>query len=702
MTLRQPLLHDLVVTVAAPAVCLAGRDGQIRDTGVQGVFCGDVRVLARAVVTVDGAEPEPIAHGVDGAGAEHTVGLLRDHGDPGADPTVWLRRDRTVRSNGMSEVLTLVNRSDRAVEGGLALQVSTDLASVETVKSGAATVAVAPVFGDGGLRWSDSGVRVVLDSPGAEVRPDDRGATLRWPVRLAPRTTTELRWELTVHDDQAVVVAASTMLDRPTVAADDPRLARLLDRALDDLDALLVTEPGHPGDPFAAAGAPWFLTLFGRDSLWTATLLLPVDVRLAGGTLRTLARAQGTRVNPETGEEPGKIPHERRRAETVHGDMSLPALYYGTVDATALWVCLLRDAWRWGLSTTEVRALLPHLHAALGWIRDSGDRDGDGFVEYFDDSGRGLANQGWKDSGDAVRFAGGAIADGPVALAEVQGYVYEALLAGAELLEAFEAGDPAPWRAAATDLERRFREQFWVSDADGRFPALALDGAKKPVDALTSNIGHLLGTGLVSAPESAEIGRRLLARDMACGFGLRTMSSKAGGYSPLSYHCGSVWPHDTAVVVRGLARSGQGDRAAELGVQLLDAADGFDRRLPELFAGLGADEVATPVPYPASCRPQAWAAAASVGLLHTLLGLSVDVPAGVLTLAPPTTARVGALRVRGLAVAGGRLDVDVDRHGRVTHVAAPQAMRVEVATGSEGRSSLPSPGAPRRPATRSR
>jgi glycogen debranching enzyme len=353
--------------------------------------------------------------------------------------------------------------------------------------------------------------------------------------------------------------------------------------------------------------------------------------------------------------------------------MLLPPLYYGTVDATPLWICLLRDAWRWGLPADEVRALLPHLDAALGWIARQ-----DPFVTYHDPSGRGLPNQGWKDSGDAVRFADGRIAEGPIALAEVQGYVHAAALAAAELLKAFGGAGAAQWRAYGTDLAARFRARFWVADADGPFPALALDGSATPVDATTSNIGHLLGTGLLDDAESALVAARLLGADMAGGFGLRTMSRRAGGYSPLSYHCGSVWPHDTAIVARGLSAAGHREGAAALVGQLLAAADGFDRRLPELFAGFGADEVAAPVPYPASCRPQAWSAAAAVEMLRVVLGLAVDVPAGVITLRPPAPGPVGAVAVRGLAVGGGRMDVAVDRAGRVTHVAAPPGFRVDV------------------------
>jgi glycogen debranching enzyme len=669
--MRQPLLHDLAVTLRAPTVCLSGADGQIRDMGTQGVLSGDVRVLGRAVLTVDGVEPETVAHGVDGASAEHFIGLLRGLGDPGADPTVWVRRDRTVRADGISETLTLVNRTETDLAVTLEVAVGADMAPIEIIKSGAAGTPIDMR----GSTWSGSGVHVTLDAPGAAVD----GSRLRWPVAVPARSTASCGYALTVRDGAAIVAGPPATLDRTlTVHADDRRLARLLGRALDDLDALLLTEVGYP-DLFAGAGAPWYLTLFGRDSLWTATLLLPVDVRLAAGTLRTLARAQGQAVDPATGEEPGKIPHERRRAESQYvgdtgGDMTLPALYYGTVDATALWICLLRDAWRWGMPVAEVAELMPNLRAALGWIRDHSDRDGDGFVEYFDDSGRGLANQGWKDSADAVRYASGEIADGPVALVEVQGYAAEAARAGAELLDAF-VGDGAPqWRRYADDMAARFRERFWV---DGH-PGLALDGEKKLVDALTSNIGHLLGTGLLDDAESETVGARLLGPDMASGFGLRTMSSAAGGYNPLSYHCGSVWPHDTAIVMRGLARAGQHGRAAELGRQLLDAAEGFGFRLPELYSGFAAAEVAAPVPYAASCRPQAWSAAAAVALLSALLGLTVDVPAGTITLRPPSPSPVGAVQVRGMAVGGGRLDVDIDRAGTVTHVAVPSGMRVEV------------------------
>ena len=594
---RQPFLHDLAVTLRAPVVCLSGPDGQIRDTGAQGVLAADVRVLSRAVVTVDGVEPVPVSHGVTSASAEHFVGVLPHLGGSWNELPVWLRRDREVLADGMRETFTLVNRSDRDLDVELHLDVDADLAMIATIAMGQPGVGVAP-----------EGVTVTRDLP--------EGG--RWRLAVPARSSTSRTWTLAVRDTGAVVGPPPRLLDRVSTApAGDPRVERLLRRSLDDLDGLLLAEPGS-GDVFAGAGAPWYLTLFGRDALWTATLLLPVDPGVALGTLRTLARLQGTRTDIGTAEQPGKILHERRRATFSLGGMHLPALYYGTIDATALWICLLHEAWRHGVADADVEPLLPHLEAALGWIAEHADRDGDGFAEYVDESGRGLANQGWKDSPDAVRFADGRIAEGPVALVEVQGYHHEAALSGAALLDAFGRPGGDRWRSYAADLRERFRARFWT---DAGLPALALDGHKRPVDAVTSNIGHLLGTGVLDRDEEERVGARLLEPDMSSGYGLRTMSRDAGGYAPLSYHCGSVWPHDTAIVIRGLLRAGQPERAAELARGLLTAAEAFGWRLPELFGGFGADEVAAPVAYPASCRPQAWAAAAAVVVRGALPGM---------------------------------------------------------------------------------
>jgi glycogen debranching enzyme len=282
-------------------------------------------------------------------------------------------------------------------------------------------------------------------------------------------------------------------------------------------------------------------------------------------------------------------------------------------------VCLLADAWRSGMPEAEVRELLPALSRALDWILQHGDSDGDGFLDYVDRTGRGLANQGWKDSGDSIQWRDGSLAEGPIALCEVQAYAYEAVRAGADLLEAFAADaraiaapDPRALRSWAADLRVRFAESFWVETPEGRYPAIALDRHKRPVDTLTSNIGHLLGTGLLDPDEEAHVAALLTGPTMSSGFGIRTMSTQADGYWPLSYHGGSVWTHDTAICAHGMARAGLIAPARAVVEGLLAAAEGFDYRVPELHAGDSAAATSTQVPYPAACRPQAWSAAAAI------------------------------------------------------------------------------------------
>jgi glycogen debranching enzyme len=457
------------------------------------------------------------------------------------------------------------------------------------------------------------------------VRSTPAGLVVEWVAVVPARGSVTVGHDLVATAPDAVVrgVRSPHHWAELDPAPRDDRLARWIDRARDDLAALRLTTTDAPDDVFYAAGAPWFFTLFGRDSLWAARFTLPVDLTVASGTLRVLAGLQGTRHVPETAEQPGKIMHElRQQTLTIPGeDVSLPPLYYGTVDATALWVCLLHDAWRWGLPDSEVEALLPHLEAALAWMRDSGDSDGDLLLEYVDETGHGLANQGWKDSGDSVQWRDGTLAEGPIALCEVQAYAYEAAVHGADLLDAFgrEGGDA--WRTWAGRLRDRFRASFWVDDAAGAYPAIALDVAKRPVDTVTSNLGHLLGTGLLDPDEEALVASRLVSPELSSGFGLRTMSTDSAGYWPLSYHGGSVWTHDTAIAVQGLARAGFADEAALLAEGLLAAAPAFDHRMPELHSGDSSREVPSPVPYPASCRPQAWSAAAAVAVWSATHGV---------------------------------------------------------------------------------
>jgi len=319
--------------------------------------------------------------------------------------------------------------------------------------------------------------------------------------------------------------------------------------------------------------------------------------------------------DPDAEEEPGRILHEVRPARLQAGGLDLPPVYYGTIDATPLWCCLLHDAWRAGLPDPEVAALLPHLEAALAWIRRAAAPTG--FLAYAGSGGGGLANQGWKDSPDGVRWADGTVAARPLALCEVQGYAHEAALGGAALLDAFGRPGAAEHRRWAADLAGRFRRAFWVDDPAGPHPAIALDGAGRPVTGAASNVGHLPPTGLLDADEVRLVAERLARPDLDCGRGLRTLAATSGGFAALRYHLGTVWPHDTAIAALGLAAAGHGAVARSLAQGLVAAAADVADRLPELY---GVVDGAV-LPYPTACRPQAWAAAAGVAVADLLGGV---------------------------------------------------------------------------------
>ncbi|WBC14608.1 amylo-alpha-1,6-glucosidase [Micromonospora sp. WMMA1998] len=679
----QPLLHDLVGVVHAPTSALGDAAGQLRPQGVQGVFHADARVLSRAELRLDDREPESIGRGAVGPHGARFVGLARWLGDPTPDPTVRVERTRQAGARGLTEEIVVTSTAAEPVRTTVTVDLACDLAPVEQVKAGHAGQPLEAKAGEPGrVQWAADGLTVTVTGEDAVVDASGEravGPRLSWPVTVDPGTSVTLRWRLDVADPRAVVTAAPAggSWAEPRVDADDRRLLRLLDRSLADLRGLRLAEPAHPEDVFLGAGVPWFLTLFGRDSLWAARMMLPLGTDLAAGTLRVLARRQGTRVDPVTGEQPGKILHELRRHElSFDNGMRLPPAYYGTVDATMLWVGLLHDAWRWGLPADQVEPLLPHLEAALRWLDEHADADGDGFVEYIDTTGHGLANQGWKDSGDAVRFRDARLAAPPIVLAEVQGYAHQAATNGADLLDAFGRPGADRWRAYADRLAERFRAAFWVDGRHGPQPALALDRDKRPVDSLTSNIGHLLGTGLLSDAESTQVAALLSTEALAGGFGLRTMSTDDAGFSPLSYHCGSIWAHDTAIVLAGLARAGHQAAALRLADGLLAAAEAFDYRLPELYGGDDRSALGRPVPYPAACRPQAWSAAAAVLLLQAGLGVYPDVPNGRVDLRPLAGPELGALSAAGLRIAGSPVTVSVDHTGHPTLTDLPTTLHI--------------------------
>ncbi|GAB2852121.1 glycogen debranching N-terminal domain-containing protein [Microbacterium insulae] len=625
----QPLLDDAVIVLRAPTQLWSGRDGDLGAQPIDGVYHGDVRHVRALTASCRESEIEWISVAPHGPSRVVFGGLLRGVDDRTPDPKVRLMRDRTVSAGALTETWTLRSRLDRPVQATLVLTLEPEFASLHEVKAGIAAPQPLEVDVSDAAATARAGQQsFALDAGGARVAAVEGLITAEWPVRVDAGGEASVSFTIALHDETLVVEGAAApwagVSARPARTG-EPRLDRWLDTALGDLDALRLTTTGDGADTFFAAGAPWFFTLFGRDSLWAARLALSLDAGIAASTLRVLAGMQGTTDDADTAQEPGKILHElRATALEIPGEgVILPPRYYGSVDSTPLWVCLLADAWRAGMPEAEVRELIPALRRALGWILESGDSDGDGFLDYIDRSGRGLANQGWKDSGDSIQWRDGALADGPIALCEVQGYAYEAALAGAELLERYgrDSGDgpqPEALRTWAAQLRERFRVAYWVQTPEGRYPAIALDRDKRPVDTLTSNIGHLIGTGILDADEERHVAELLAGPSMSSGFGIRTMSTGATGYWPLSYHGGSVWIHDSAIIARGLHRAGLAEHAREVALGLLAAADGFGWRVPELHSGDPASETPVPTPYPAACRPQAWSAAAAVVCLDIL------------------------------------------------------------------------------------
>lgn len=632
----QPFMHDLSGVFAAPIQAWSDPDGQIRGTEAQGIYCSDQRVISSVITTIDDAEPRWISTQKHGAEKVSYLNFIRT--DPAvADPLISLWKTRTAHASGVNETYEISSVQGEPVVFTVQVRITADNTLMEQIKQGQHSAQLPQVHIEG-WQWRDENTELKLSFTGDPVLTlEDDAVIANWQVALPANGSTEFSWTMDAVDSQAPMLAPRTpALEAPssqTLRSSNPAasgheadaVAELLHHAMSDLNGLRIADRQSPHDTFLAAGAPWFLTMFGRDSLIAARLLLPVDTTIAAGTLRALASRQGTLTDPDTAEQPGKILHEvRRETTTVTADEKvwLPPVYYGTIDATPLWIMLLRDAWRAGMSDSQVAQLLPNLLRALDWLRNHADPDGDGFLEYLDTSGHGLANQGWKDSGDSIRWHNGELAEGPIALCEVQGYAYAAALAGAELLESFggqeSQADVLFWREYAASMSQRFRERFWCEDSSGAYPAIALDASKSAVDGIASNMGHLLGTGILNPEETHAVVQRLVDPTMDSGYGIRTISTTNAAYWPTRYHAGSVWSHDTAMILNGMISDGYAKEARKLATGLLKAAQGFDWRLPELFAGTDSTEAWPPVPYPASCRPQAWAAASAVPIAQAL------------------------------------------------------------------------------------
>jgi glycogen debranching enzyme len=690
-----PITGGAVTLVEGSSFCICTPEGDLRGVEPQGVFFRDTRILSRWDLHIDGETPEPLAAMTPDPYRGTFLGRLARRAGR-TDTHLLVQRDRWV-GNGLREDVLIRNSSAEPAVCRVSLDVEADFADLFEVKEGR-------VRARGERRVQEQGERLVLDqrwqgnhrgvvvvAPGASLAAvscvGHSAGSVRYDVVVPARG----QWSTSVLVQPVVDgedVEPSFPLDRPLAVSLPARrrqrwqestpiattghegLQRILRRSQQDLGALRIFSSEDPSLPVVAAGAPWFMALFGRDSLLTAYMALPVDRSLALGTLRTLARHQGRTTDPSTEEEPGRILHEVRLGVESGLVLGGGSIYYGSVDATPLFVVLLGELARWGAEPQQVAELLPHADRALEWVVEHGDRDDDGFVEYQRSTDRGLVNQGWKDSWDGITFCDGRPAEAPLALCEVQGYAYDAYRTRGRLARMLGAEEEErEWDARAEALKAAFNERFWLPDR-GWF-ALGLDRDKRPVDACASNMGHCLWSGIVDEDKAPAVAEHLLSPAMFTGWGVRTLSSDMGAYDPVSYHNGSVWPHDNALVVAGLMRYGFVQEAQRVAEAVLEAAQHFGGRLPELFCGFDRGDFPEPVPYPTSCSPQAWAAATPVHLIRTLLRFDPRLPRNELWVDPVLPPAFMPLRVDGVALGDARINLVISTDGAVVEGVPP-------------------------------
>jgi glycogen debranching enzyme len=558
------------------------------------------------------------------------------------NPELSVIRRRSV-GDGFHEDVLLANHSGEPIELAFHVDADADFADLFEVKDALRKTGrlYREVRGDAlvlGYQRDDF-VRETVISSSEEASVTDDGLSFR--VKIAPhdqwRTCLDVvpkadRQARPKHGHGSISRPAPNMkltlqewiAAAPQLESSWDKLGHIYWRSLVDLAALRFYSDIIPGASVPAAGLPWFMALFGRDSVITSYQALPFVPELAQTTLRVLAARQGATVDAFRDEEPGKILHELRVGELTHFGERPHSPYFGAADATPLWLILLDEAERWTGDAQLVRDLEPNARAALAWIDEHGDRDGDGYVEYERGAETGLDNMCWKDSWNSILFADGTNSKLPRATCEIQGYVYDAKRRCARLARRVW-NDPAladRLEREADDLKARFNRDFWIPERG--FYAIALDGDKRQVDSLTSNIGHLLWSGIVEDDKAESVVGHLMSPAMFSGWGVRTMAVGEEGYNPIEYHNGTVWPHDNAFIAAGLRRYGHPEHAATIGYAILEAATYFDWRLPEVFAGYDRELTNFPVEYPTASSPQAWATGAPLLLLRAMLGLEAE------------------------------------------------------------------------------
>ena len=652
-----------------------------------GFFHDDTRFLSRMELRVGGYRTVVLSSSTEQTFAsqiELTTGrsTLRDTYEI-PENTVHIRREQLLCSDTLYDYMTFENFNFHELELAIELVYEADFMDVFQVRGVAREHFghyYKPVVHRDGLLFCYRGLDNIARETLIHLSPEAEeveGTTARWKLKLPPFKRFQIQTTITpmVEAKRSRAVRAdfsqSLRHRREAISHWQSQSSRfessnrifdqLMATCVADFHALQIPEAR---DHIIAAGIPWFATMFGRDSIIAAYQSLLLNPQLAAETLRVLARHQGKEKDDWRDEEPGKILHEYREGEmTCAGEMPFSP-YYGSVDSTPLWLILLSETFNWTSDDQLVQEMLPHAHRALNWIDHYGDLDGDGFVEFLRRSPRGLANQGWKDSWDANMHRDGKVAEPPIALCEVQGYVYEAKYRMASIMRSFgEITVAEKLKRDAADLARRFEKSFWMPQRG--FYAMALDRDKRQLQVISSNPGHLLFTRMLPQDRARAVTQRFMQPDMFSGWGFRTMSQDERVFNPLSYHRGSVWPHDNSIVAHGMALYEFREAALAVFTSLAQAALNFrDYRLPELFCGIQRREHDEPVKYPVSCSPQAWASGAIFLLLTSVLGIRPSAHRRELNIVNPTLPDwLDYLNIRNLRIGGSRVGLDFTRRG---------------------------------------
>ena len=686
--------EELLVIKDGELFLCARTDGDVAAGQVsgEGFYARDTRYLSEIRFEVGEAPPVALSYAAvdDCAIVDSTnAGLPRGELPPVPQQSLSISRELMIASGRLYYLVRVLNFLRDAVTTSVSLALAADFADIFEVRGGprrtARGHALAPKQMERGMVLAYIGEDEVFREAVIEFEPRparvelsaDRGQA-HWELTLDPGVpaTVLMTAEPSIGGSRRPrrrLETAAAELEHAgseweasctRISSDNALFDGLIATSRRDLRALVMPAPGGR---IVSAGIPWYVAPFGRDALVTASEALVLSPDLARDALRVLARLQASEDDPWRDAEPGKILHELRVGELAGLGIVPHTPYYGTVDATPLFLMCAADYYAWTGDLETLRGLRPALDAALRWIDEFGDRDGDGFIEYERRSPGGLRNQGWKDSHDSVVHADGSLAEGPIALVEAQGYVYRAKLAIADVYAALGATDTdLRLRGEAQHLREAFNEAFWNPE-EGTF-VLALDGRKRQVASVTSNPGHCLYCGIVEPSKAAAVAERLMAADMFCGWGVRTLSSSCPAYNPMSYHNGSVWPHDNAIIAAGLKRYGHDDAVRRIADALFDVATSArDFRLPELYCGFDRSERPAVVAYPVACIPQAWAAAAPLLLLQAMLGISGDAPGRALRIERPVLPDwLQRIRLERLRVGDASVTLDFKRDGRVT------------------------------------